>query len=309
MPTPAPADVITPSILCGLMRNAYRLHRLRYRTFHYLLRSHSISYLISKINPHYQSFVKTIDLSLCTHGVDADFDAVRRSCHPFDDKTRKHLLTWTRERKSSRTAPIIDLLVFRTASETAPWEPDRSGLVFPGIRDGALSAENIRDIALYIHTLNMEDSPPPSTDQVNGESPSKRSVSLPGFNPPSWDGVVQTSSSFLSALSFGTLPAKRSPLVAQEAPEPPKLDVSDAPVKGRWIVGGDTREAKRIWLEEGGDRVVPISLGNARPANVSGAQTPGEDNLVQVDLSVYKVNKIPVITNINISLMNIFSLS
>jgi len=295
------------------MRNAYRLHRLRYRTFRYLHRTHSLSELISTITPHYQGFVKTTDLSLCMHGFDADFDAVRWSCHPLDDKICKRLLKWTRERKTSRTSPIIDLLVFRTANGAASWEPDRSGLVFPGLGDGALSAENIRDITLYIHTLNIEDPPPPSTAQVNGESPLKRPVSLPRFSPPSWDGVVQTSSSFISALSFGTVPAKRSPLVVpQEVPEPPKLETSDAPVRGRWVVGGDSRGAEKIWLEEGGDRVVPISLGNARPAVLRdglGAQTPGGDNLVQVELSVYKVHNIPVATIINISLMNIFSLS
>jgi hypothetical protein len=227
---------------------------------------------------------------LCAHGIEADFDSVRWSCHPLDEKTRKSLLRWTREQKHPKTPEIIDLLVFRTASEAASYEADRSGLVFAGIQDGVLSPENIRDITLYIRTLNIDD-PPALPDTLNGESSAKRSVSLPGFTQ-SWDSVVQTSSSFISALSFGTVPAKRSPLAAPE--DPPELPkVEDKVVRGRWIIGGDT-SGKRIWLEGGGDRAVPISLANARPGyfrESSGIQTPGEDNLVELDLSVYKVRR------------------
>jgi hypothetical protein len=203
---------------------------------------------------------------------------------------RKSLLRWTREKKHPKTPEIIDFLVFRTANEAASYEPDRSGLVFAGIQDGALSPENIRDIGLYIKTLNTDD-PPALPETLNGESSAKRSVSLPGFTQ-SWDSVVQTSSSFISALSFGTVPAKRSPLAAPEnPPEPPKIE--DKVARGRWIIGGNT-SAKRIWLEGGGDRAVPISLANARPdyfRESSGIQTPGEDDLVELDLSVYKVRR------------------
>jgi hypothetical protein len=288
VPTPAPADVIPPSILCVMLRNVYRLQRLDYRTFKYLCQSDSRDHLISTITMHYLSFVQNVDLSLCAHGIEVDFDAVRWSCNPLDDKTRKSLLHWTREKKSLKNPEIIDLLVFRTVNEAASYEPDRSGLVFPGVQDGALSTENIRDIALYIKTLDTDD-PPGHSETRNGDSSEKQYVSVPGF-APSWDRVVQTSSSFISALSFGTVPAKRSPLSApEETPEPPKIE--DKGVQGRWIIGGDA-SAKSVWLEEGGERAVPISLANAWPGYLrdsSGIQTPGKDNLIELDLSIYKV--------------------
>lgn len=272
-----------------MMQNVYRLQRLHSRTFKYL-HDQSRAHLVSTITPHYRSFAENIDLSLCAHGIEGDFDTVRWSCHPLHERTQKSFLRWTREKKHRKTPEMIDLLVFRTANEVPSYEADQSGLVFAGIQDGALSPENIRDIALYVKTVDTDD---PSTlpEPVNGESSAKRSVSLPGFTQ-SWDTVVQTSSSFISALSFGTVPAKRSPLAAPEdPPEPPKIE--DKVARGRWIIGGD-RGAKRIWLEGSGDRAVPISLANARPDHFresSGIQTPGEDNLVELDLSIYKVRR------------------
>lgn len=216
--------------------------------------------------------------------MEPDFDAVRWSCQPLEQSIRSSITTWLRKAKSRKS--LIDALVFRAAKETLPYEPQREGLLFAGLQDGNLSSENIRDIGLLISTLDIQEKEE-DTD-TNGEVGVKRSVSFPGFSQ-SWDSVVETSSSLFSALSFGTVPAKRSPLGQP-------LDAGNEPVKrpkeeGRWIVGGD-REGKRLYLEAGGERMVPISLGNARPGflrGLSGQQSPGDDDLVEVELAVYKV--------------------
>ena len=224
-------------------------------------------------------------MALTRISVELDFDAVRWSCQPLDQSTRSTLTTWLRKAKSERS--LIDALVFRAPRETLPHEPQREGLVFPGLQDGNLSPENIRDIGLFLSTVDIREKPE-ETD-VNGEVGGKRSVSFPGFSQ-SWDSVLETSSSLFSALSFGTVPAKRSPLAQPQ-------DVRHEPVKkpkeeGRWIIGGD-KDGKRIWLEAGGERMVPISLGNARPGflrELSGQLSPGDDELVEVELAVYKVS-------------------
>jgi len=217
--------------------------------------------------------------------VELDFDAVRWSCQPLDQSTRSAFTTWLRKAKSEKS--LIDALLFRAPKETLPYEPQREGLLFAGLQDGNLSSENIRDIGLLISTLDVQEKPQ-ETD-TNGDVGGKRSVSFPGFSQ-SWDSVVETSSSLFSALSFGTVPAKRSPLALPQ-------DARAEPVKklkgeGRWIIGGD-KDGTRIWLEAGGERMVPISLGNARPGflrELSGQQSPGDDDLVEVELAVYKVH-------------------
>jgi len=217
--------------------------------------------------------------------VELDFDAVRWSCQPLDQSTRSAFTTWLRKAKSEKS--LIDALLFRAPKETLPYEPQREGLLFAGLQDGNLSSENIRDIGLLISTLDVQEKPQ-ETD-TNGDVGGKRSVSFPGFSQ-SWDSVVETSSSLFSALSFGTVPAKRSPLALPQ-------DARAEPVKklkgeGRWIIGGD-KDGRRIWLEAGGERMVPISLGNAQPGflrELSGQQSPGDDDLVEVELAVYKVH-------------------
>lgn len=137
-------------------------------------------------------------------------------------------------------------------------------------------------------TLDIRD---PDKVVTNGNVAGKTPVSLPVL-AQSWDSVVQTSSSLFSALSFATSPAKRSPLAVPLDPQDEQLKPpAKAPEVGRWIIG-DGKEGKRIWLEAGSERHVPISLGNSRPGflrELSGQQSPGEDTLVEVELSVYKV--------------------
>ena len=131
----------------------------------------------------------------------------------------------------------------------------------------------------------------PEVADTNGDITAKRSVNLPGFTQ-SWDTVIQTSSSLFSALSFGTLATKRSPLAGPlEPPDGSVTPSAETPGVGWWVIGGE-RDGKRVWLEAGGERLVPISLGNLRPGflrELSGQQSPGEDSLVEVELSVYKV--------------------
>jgi len=229
-----------------------------------------------------------MDLSLSENPVEKDFDAVRWSCQPFDKKRLEAFFAWLQDAKT-KNSDIIDALIFRAPKERLPYESQREGLLFAGLQDGSLSPENIRDIGIYLSTLDIQD---PEEVDTNGDTSAKRSVSLPGLTQ-SWDSVVQTSSSLFSALTFGTLPAKRSPLAASVdsqdvalKPHPKTPDV------GRWIIGGG-KEGMRIWLEAGSEKLVPISLGNSRPGflrELSGQQSPDEDSLVEVELSVYKVN-------------------
>ena len=123
---------------------------------------------------------------------------------------------------------------------------------------------------------------------MNGAASAKHSSSLSSLTQ-SWDSVIQTSSSLFSVLSFGTVLAKRSPLavVPSDDHEEPHTPHVNADGGGRWILGGD-EDGKRIWLEAGAERLVPISLGNQRPGFLR-EQSTEEDSLVEVELSVYKV--------------------
>jgi hypothetical protein len=282
LPTPSPVDLITPSLLCALLRRVYRLHRLQFRTFKFLLNGHSLEYLKTTIAEHYDMFARGIDLSLTGAGVEMDFDGLRWSCQSLDLPARESVSTWLQEAKSTNGG-IIDVLMFRDRQPCLVYEATRDGLLFPGLQDGNLSMENIRDISLLISTLDTKEVE--EKVDTNGDVSGKRSVSLPGLSQ-SWDSVVQTSSSLFSALSFGTVPAKRSPLATPEEP------VKQEPVKknedGRWIL-----EGRRVWLEAGEENMVPISLGNQRPGYLrehSILPSPGEDDLVEVELFIYKVH-------------------
>jgi hypothetical protein len=280
-PSPWPVDLITPSLLCALLRRVFRLQRLQFRTFRYLLNSHSLEYLKSSISPHYNTFARDIDLSLTGAGVEMDFDAVRWSCQPLDHDARESLTNWLQHEKS-QNADIIDVLLFRDRQQSLPYDSTRDGLLYAGLQDGNISMENIRDISLFMATLDTKEVE--EKVDLNGDTTGKRSVSLPGLSQ-SWVSVVQTSSSLFSALSFGTLPAKRSPLAAPE--EPIKQGLVKKKEEGRWIMKG-----KRIWLEAGEESLVPISLGNQRPGFLrehSVQPSPDDDDLVDVELSVYKV--------------------
>jgi hypothetical protein len=250
-----------------------------------------LEYLTLTVAPYYASFMRGLNLSLEKNGVETDFDAVRWSCQSMDTNTRNSLHTWLRNTKSDNPN-LIDALLFRAPKETLPYEPSRDGLLFSGLQDGSLSAENMRDLGLYMSTLDIRQ--PDKHPDVNGDN-GKRSVSLPGLTQ-SWDSMVQTSSSLFSALSFGTVPAKRSPLASPaESPNVlAKNDPFNKPCDARWIVGGDN-EGRKIWLEAGGERAVPISLGNERPGflrEASGQESPGDDGLIQLQLSVYKVGSL-----------------
>ena len=246
--------------------------------------------------------METLNASLTRISAELDFDAVRWSCQPLDQSARSLLTSWLRKAKSEKS--LIDALVFREGKETLPYEARREGLLFAGLQDGDLSPENIRDIGLFLSSLDTKEKP--EEIDTNGEVSGKRSVSFPGFSQ-SWDSVVETSSSLFSVLSFRSVPVKRSPLAQPEDAlnEPAKKPTQE----GRWIVGGDN-DGKRIWLGAVGERMVPISLGNQRPGflrELSGQQSPGDDASVEVELSVYRVR--PASSWSNHSLTTYFSRS
>ena len=255
-----------------------------------MLRSHSLEHLISTVTPYYKAFAENLNASLSNNSIELDFNAVLWSCEPLEKKVRDNLVAWLRIAKSNNP-DIVDALLFRAPKDSATYEPRRDGLLFSGLHDGNLSSENILDVSLVMDTLEIEE--PAKVENVNGEINGKRSAS--GGLGPSWESVVQTSSNLFSALSFGTIPTKRSPLsVPQNTFDKAQKDALKlAELEGRWILGGDA-EGKRIWLEANGGKAVPISLGNQRPGFMresSGLQTPGElDNLVELELSVYQVS-------------------
>src|SRR5579862_2493668 len=112
VPTPVPLDLITPLILCGLIRQAYRLHRLKYRTFQYLYRNHSLEYLVTTIFQHYQSFAENLDLTLSNKDVESHFDALRWSTRLLDEASQMAIASWTRKLKQENRG-ILDILIFR----------------------------------------------------------------------------------------------------------------------------------------------------------------------------------------------------
>ena len=271
------------------MRRAYRLHRLKFRTFKYLLRNHSLEHLISTIASHYQTFAETINLSLSGRGVEVDYESIPWSTTSLEESWQRTLIDWLRQRKSKNQG-LLNVLLFRVNSPRLSYEHRQDGLLFAGIQDGKLSAETIRDLSCFVSSLD--------THQVEnltaangGETNGKRSVSLPGLTE-SWDSVVQTSSNLFSALSFGTVPARRSPLSI--SPERSVEDTKRDKAKyngGKWIVGGET-DSEKVWIEITSQKSVPISLGNQRPGfmrELSGQQTPDEDGLTETEVSVYKV--------------------
>jgi hypothetical protein len=279
-------DLVCPSSVCQLLRRAYRLQRLQFQSFKALLRAHSLQDLISIITPYYQAFAENLNTLLSNNLIEFDFDAVLWSCKPLEKEFRERLVAWLRSAKS-QNSDTIDALLFRTRVDSVNYEPRQEGLLFSGLHDGILSSENILDISLFMDTLEIE---PVRVERVNGDTNDKRSA--PGITP-SWESVVQTSSNLFSALSFGTIPVKRSPLSVplDSADKVPKDDLKLVELEGRWIVGGDSA-GKKIWLEVSAGKSVPISLGNQRPGfmSSSGLLTPGElDNLVELELSVYQV--------------------
>jgi hypothetical protein len=273
------AELVTPSLVGQVLRRVYRLQRIQFRSFKYLYRYHSLEYLISIVTPFYDLFVKGFDELILRNDVVLDFLAVQWSCEGITLDQQQALYTWTLSEKKL-DSKIIDVLLFRDNRSRNVYEGHREGLLFGGVQDGSISSDNILDIGIWISTSISE------RQQVNGES-GKRSVSLPGLSQ-SWDSMVQTSSSLFSALSFGTVPARRSPLAIEQKP-----DVSVAMYEGSWI------EGKKIWLEASGERTVPISLGNQRPGFLresSGQQSPDEDNLVEIEIFIYKVHPSTILT-------------
>lgn len=308
---PPPVDCITPSLLSKLLRNSYRTMRLHHKTFKSLLREHTLSDLINIVTPHYTTFAGSLPLSF--RSVDLDFDGVRWSTQNLEPSATATLRTWLKALKS-QNPEILDVLLFRNKSDKIlHYEAGKEGLLFAGLQQRALSWGNIQDISLFIGSLPTDEKEGTKRDEdvkKNGEAATgKRSVSLPGLSE-SWDSVVQTSSTLFSALSFGTVPAKRSPVVSVTDPvKATKNDTKQAPTSnttphigkqkienlGKWILGGEG-QGHRIWLESTGEESsVPISLGNQRPGflrdlSSSGQFSPGEDNLVQVEVHVFKVS-------------------
>src|SRR2546423_7806510 len=188
--------------------------RLHHKTFQSLLQEHSLSDLINVITPHYTAFARSLPFSF--HSVDLDFDGIRWSTQHLEPPAIATLRTWLKDLKSQNTE-ILDVLLFRnTSDKRLHYEAGQEGLLFAGLQQRSLSWENIQDISLFIDSLPTNEKEGTKKDEdakKNGEAATgKRSVSLPGLSE-SWDSVVQTSSTLFSALSFGTVPAKRSPLV------------------------------------------------------------------------------------------------
>jgi len=298
---PPPIDCITPSLVSKILLNGYRKIRLLHKPFSALLRDLPLKELIHTLAPHYTSFARSIDLGL--QSVDLDFDAIRWSNQPLEPAQRDSVTKWARE-VVSLDHGVVDIVLYRSKKEARThYEPRRDGLLFAGLQEGPLSWDNIRDISLYIDSLS-----PPSQDQTtakNGDTTgqAKRSVSLPGLTE-SWESVVQTSSSLFSALSFGTVPARRSPLVNTSLPKEDTttanlktkdgMDGKEAEDMGEWVVGGE-ESGQRIWLQTMGEETfVPISLGNQRPGylrelSASGQFiSSGEDNLIELEMHIHK---------------------
>ena len=245
--------------------------------------------------------------------MDLDFDGIRWSIQHLEPPATATFRTWLRDLKA-RNPEILDVLLFRNKSDKRlHYEAGQEGLLFAGLQQRSLSWENIQDISLFIDSLpanEKEGTKKDDNEKKNGEAAiAKRSVSLPGLSE-SWDSVVQTSSTLFSALSFGAVPAKRSPLVSvTDAVRAAKNDTKQASTDGtnqhtgeqtvgnmgEWILGVEG-QGQMIWLESTGEESsVPISLGNQRPGflrdlSSSGQFSPGEDNLVQVEVHVFKVS-------------------
>lgn len=246
--------------------------------------------------------MRELDLTLSKNGVEMDFDALRWSCEPLNHNTQRSLGEWTRKTKSE-ASDIINVLLYRQPRSNVPYKASGDGLLFAGLQDGSLSPANIRDISLLVSHLRNQQVEKKVT--TNGEAVHKRSVNLPSASL-SWDSVVQTSSNLFSALSFGNLPAKRSPLSAPVDKETKNGDETGMNAgqngnqeNGDWLIGGD-KEPKKVWLEVTSEPLVPISLGNQRPGflrDLSNSQLLGEDNLIEVELSIYKVLHILIPSN------------
>jgi len=282
--------LITPSILRTLLQQTYRIHRLKYRTFQYLYRSYSLEFLVSTVSPHYREFASRLNLTLSEKGAEIDFDAIRWSAKLLDESSRQALARWVRNLKSENPS-IIDVLLFRDGSAPrASYEPRLDGLLFPGLQDGDISTETVRDLSLFMTSRDCQltSDQKAAINEING----KRSVSLPGFSE-SWESVVQTSSNLFSALSFGTLPARRSPLSMVPTQFGTGYDTRDSKKnEGHWVHGGENKRLN-IWMEASAPKMVPISLGDQRPEFMRGHSDQGitscVDGLIEVELSLYKV--------------------
>jgi hypothetical protein len=251
---PPPVDCITPSLLSKLLLDSYRTMRLHHKTFKSLLREHTLPDLVNITRPHYTSFAGSLPLSF--RSVDLDFDGIRWSNQPLEPPGTEALRTWLKDLKS-QNSEILDVLMFRNKSEKGfHYEAGKEGLLFAGLQQRTLSWENIRDISLLIESLPTNEKEETKKDEdvkKNGEvGIGKRSVSLPGLSE-SWDSVVQTSSTLFSALSFGTVPAKRSPLVSFTDPaKAAKSDTNQAsPGDGNDNTSPGTKQATK----ENGERI------------------------------------------------------
>ena len=261
-------EIVTPSLVRGMIIRAYRLQRMKFRTFGYLLAKHGDA-VKTIVERHYMDFATYVDGRLAKMTVEMDFDAVRWSSKVLEENCLREIVHQVRRLKREYDN-VVDVLLFRDRSSRGQSESSPEGLVFAGLQNGSISAENIRDIHLFLSTLTTVEPKIVNGDKVPLSE--RRSVSL----GESWDTVIQTSSNIFSALSFGTVPAKRSPLSSSQTP----IETD----QGRWIVGGD-KDEMNVWLED--THCVPISLSNERPGIYG--MSISEDNLIEIQLAIYKV--------------------
>jgi hypothetical protein len=277
------------------MEKSYRLFRMRNRTFQYTYQNQSLESLVSAVAVHYQTFVDKINLTLYgNNGVETEFNAIRCSSKLFEESAQRELSQWIRDLKSHNPG-IIEILFFRKRIPALPYEAQSHGLLFPASHYQSVSTKTVHDLSSYVTNLDSQSREEQGflSNEVNG----KRSVSLPGLTE-SWESVIQTSSNLFSALSFGTLPPRRSPLSIptdsrREQPEGDKIDSQNEKdiTQGKWIIGGQT-DGIKIWIEASAPKMVPISMGDQRPEfmrqHSDQNATEGND-LIEAQLSVYVV--------------------
>jgi hypothetical protein len=268
-----------------ILRRAYRLQRIQFRTFKSLYRAHSLELLISTIAPFYDTVVQGFNVLLNMNDVVMDILATQWSCDPILQSSKEALYHWAISEKKKHG--LVDVLLFRDKRNSSHFDGHREGLLFPGLQDGSLSPDNVLDINLWLSTLKSTSSL--DSETVNTKVSEQRVLAIPDIMP-TWDSVIQTSSSLVSTLSFGAVPAKSS--LSTSGSKNKSSEPTHVPMfEGLWIVGGNNNEGQKLWLEAGTERPVPISLGNQQPDffyEQSGEHSE-EDNLIQVELFVYRV--------------------
>src|ERR1700694_2907455 len=127
---------------------------MQFGTFKVLLRD-GLEGLVETVREYYTSFAEGLSLSLEKNGVEDDFDGIRWSCQPLEPTTRESLDKSLGEIKGEYP-DVVDMFLFRAPRESLPHESRKEGLLFAGLQDGRISPENVRDIGLYVSTLDIQ---------------------------------------------------------------------------------------------------------------------------------------------------------